>query len=81
MEPMPLETPEAIETDIGRLLENLDNLYGDMYKKLGEDTQKKWWEIEMECLVSKNRELARADVQGFLATLRKMGAAEPPNFL
>jgi hypothetical protein len=63
-------TPEEIESDIANLLERLKG-YSEVFDKLGEEMQTRWYEVEMGAEVAKDRKGARAKLEIFLDELKK----------
>lgn len=71
-------TPEEsaeIEKSIKELLERLDKYD---YNTLDSETQDKWYWVEQEAMVGKDRELAKAALERFLGVLQNLSPINTP---
>ena len=76
METFPQQpSPENIETEIARLLENLDDYDGEFFKKLSPELQDAWYDAEMEAEVGKDRVKAKEELEKFLKFLEEQKKA------
>lgn len=64
------KSPEQIETEISKLLEDLDG-YSEFFDGLSEELQEAWYYAEMEAKVGKNREQAKEEIERFLKVLKE----------
>ncbi len=64
-------SPEQIESEISQLLEELDG-YTRFYINGTPELRDRWWEIEMEGMVSEERDSARNHLRAFVEALREM---------
>ena len=71
-EPSP-ENIEAIDQEIERLIETLENFD---YTNFSEEVQEQWYYIEMEAKVAKDRQAAKAHLEEFFTILENMKKGE-----
>ncbi len=65
------QTPEELELEIQALWNNLENRFGLRFEDLDDRWQDKWYYIEMEVRVSKNRQEAKDNLIKFIDDLNK----------
>ena len=64
-------TPEEIELEIQALLNNLEDKFGAEFENLDDNWQEKWYYIEMEAKVGKDRIKASKNLNNFLKELKE----------
>ncbi|MEK9185973.1 MAG: hypothetical protein AAB885_00110 [Patescibacteria group bacterium] len=65
-----IPSPENIESRIEQLLETLEN-YAEYFDQLTVEQQDRWYDIEMEAKVGKDRESAKTQLEGFIEWLKE----------
>ena len=76
METFPQQpSPENIETEIIKLLENLNNYDGEFFSNLSPESQDDWYDAEMEAEVGKDRVKAKEKLEKFLKFLEEQKKA------
>lgn len=71
MEKFPQQpSPENIDSAIEKLLENLYER-AELFDKLGPELQEKWYWVEQEAEVGKDRAAAKAKLEEFLKVLEE----------
>ena len=72
METFPQQpSPENIETEITKLLENLDDYDGEFFKKLSPELQDAWYDAEEGARNGKDRVRAKEELERFLNFLKE----------
>ena len=76
METFPQQpSPENIEKEIIKLLENLNNYDGEFFSNLSPESQDDWYDAEMEAEVGKDRVKAKEKLEKFLKFLEEQKKA------
>ncbi|MBU0648810.1 hypothetical protein KJ969_01735 [Patescibacteria group bacterium] len=71
--PSPEQSPENIDSEIEKLLEIFDSFD---FNEFSEQVQDRWYDVEMEARVAKDRETAKAHLEEFLAVLENIKKRE-----
>jgi hypothetical protein len=65
------KTPEELDLEIQALWNNLEDKFGAEFENLNDEWQDRWYYIEMEVKVSKNRQEAKNNLIKFTDDLNK----------
>jgi len=65
------QTPEELDLEIQALWNNLEDKFGEEFENLDDEWQERWYYIEMEVKVSKNRQEAKNNLIKFTDDLNK----------
>lgn len=72
MERLPGEpSPEEIDREIERLLEELDG-YAELFREGSHELQEEWYWVEMEARVALDRPMAKIRLEAFIRKLEQL---------